>query len=381
MRSLAHTSRVPKSLRSLPLVDAPQLPALLPLDEVRRRLSELFPESLADRRSLVGVMAARVVFVFLYGGFVERSQRYLRPSHVYLFTHEQAARSREAERLDWADRSTKPSFRPEGRRWYADNSRESIRDDLMRNRLLQMGIIGKRQDIVVPTTSSRPVYFLAKSFAALFDPDLRGVALQRAQELWRDGHLKQETLQRMALKARGALKGASELLVDLPDGTRMRMAGGPSALIAKALIEVFAPAALSKPVVLWVSASDRKSEPRLAELAAAVGLQFDMSAELPDLILADLDEPMRIVFCEIVATDGAITPARKEALSAIVGRSRLPSSVVHFLSAFEDRASAPFRKNFSQLAPDSDVWFRTEPELIVQLRPLARSGLTPHKLD
>jgi hypothetical protein len=96
MRSLAHTSRVPKSLRSLPLADAPQLPALLPLDEVRRRLSELFPESLADRRSLVGVMAARVVFVFLYGGFVERSQRYLRPSHVYLFTHEQAARSREA---------------------------------------------------------------------------------------------------------------------------------------------------------------------------------------------------------------------------------------------------------------------------------------------
>lgn len=346
------------------------LPPLTSLDEVQRRLGKLFPESMADRGPLIGVMAARVVFVFLYGGFVGPHGPYLRPSHVYLFTHEQAALVRDDERLEWVRRASRPAYRPAGRRWYADTSRESIRDDLMRNRLHPMGVIGRRDDIVVPTTSSKPVYYLAEAFARLFDPALTDATLERAQREWRDAHLKPESLQRMALRARGALRHSSDLLVDLPDGSRMRMAGGASALIAKALIENFAPAALRRPAVLWVSASDRKAEPRLAELAASVGLRFDIGADLPDLILADLDEPMRIVFCEIVATDGAITATRKEALLRIVARSQVPAHVVHFLSAFEDRASGAFRRNFSRLAPGSDVWFRTEPELIVQLRVL-----------
>ena len=29
---------------------------------------------------------------------------------------------------------------------------------------------------------------------------------------------------------------------------------------------------------------------------------------------------------------------------------------------------AAFRKTFSRIAPDSDVWFSTEPDLIVELR-------------
>lgn len=39
--------------------------------------------------------------------------------------------------------ANKPGFRPAGERWYADTSRESIRDDLTRNQLLAQGIMQK----------------------------------------------------------------------------------------------------------------------------------------------------------------------------------------------------------------------------------------------
>lgn len=350
-------------------VDA-ELPPLIAVDDVQSRLELVFPPAFPDRALLVGKMAARVVFVFLYGGCVEACERFLRPSQVYLFTDEQAAVKGEAQRNDWYERSLRSGYRASGRRWYADTSRESIRDDLMRGRLLRLGIIGRRTDIVVPTTSSKPVYFLAAGFAALFDPHLAGDALQQAIQTWQEANLDPHTLQRMRLRAQGLLPTGHDVLIDMPDRTRMRIAGGPSALITKALIERFAPAALAQPVVLWISASDRKAQPDFVERAAAIGLRFDLQAELPDLILADLAKPLRVVFCEVVATDGAMTPARKEALLRIVASSDVPPAAVHFLTAFEDRSGAAFRRNFSLLAPDTGIWIRSEPDLFVEIRSL-----------
>lgn len=103
------------------------------------------------------------------------------------------------------------------------------------------------------------------------------------------------------------------------------------------------------------------------EAAAVVGLKFQPNAELPDLILADLGDPVRFVFCEIVATDGAVTEARKADLLKIIRASNVPEARVEFLTAFEDREAGPFRKNFGALAGDGMAWFRTEPELLVRL--------------
>lgn len=355
------------------MMQADGWPDLLPLEQAADRLAQIFPASFPDRGPLVGAMAARVVYVFLYGGFIEGSGRFLRPSHVYLFTAEQARSCALAERAAWLAASNRPGFRPPGLRWYADNSRESIRDDLMRNRLLRLGLIAKRSDITVAPTSSKPVYFMRGHFARLFDPRLSGQELVASIKLWQRDRLDPATLQRMALRAEGALRSQTDLDIDLPDGQRLRVAGGPSSLIAKALIEHYAPKAMRRPAVLWLSSSDRKAYPQFQALAARVGLDFDLHAELPDLVLADLEHPLRVVFCEIVATDGAITEGRKQALLAVIRRSRVPVESVHFLTAFDERSGSPFRKNAAALAVDTDVWFRTEPGLILHLRRLPAS--------
>lgn len=342
------------------------LPSVIPVEEIQRRLGEIFPPIFPDRAILTGNMSARVIFVFLYGGLVEGTGRFLRPSHVYFFTAEQSEKTSDEERQQWLAVASKPGYRPEGKRWYTgDNSRESIRDDLMRNNLLRLGIMHKKAGY--PVTSSSPINSLDREFALLFDPELKDDAFLKIAEAWREKHLDPGTLQRMALRAQGIHAKEGDVFIDLPDGTRMRISAGPSADITKALVEDFAKRHLREPAVLWISASDKKSYSQFVELAAAVGLTFDPSKELPDLILADLVDPVSFVFCEVVASDGPVTEARKEALLELVKVSNIPEGSVKFLTAYEDRESTLFRKNFSQLAVDTLVWFRTEPHLLLIL--------------
>ncbi len=353
------------------------LPPLISIEEIQKRLGIIFPESFPDRGILVGAMCARVIFVALYGGLIEEHKRYLRPSHVYLFTEDQARKITDEERYEWLSVCNKPGYRTPGKRWYADTSKEPIRDDLIRNQLLRLGIMGKLPGYA--TTASTPIMYLSADFSALFDPSISEQEMDAVAGAWRARHLDQATQQRMILKAQGLQQKTGDILIDMPDGARIRISAGPSSQIAKGLIEEFATRHLDSPAVLWLSASDKKAFPQFVEISESVGLKIDVTGTLPDLILADMKQPIKFIFCEIVATDGAITDARKHELLAIVRGSHVPENAVEFLSAFEDRESGPFKKNFSQLAVNSLVWFRTEPDLIVVLSTSNRADLDPNR--
>lgn len=351
-----------------------KLTEIISVDEIQNRLSLIFPDSFPDRGILVGQMAARVIYVFLYGYAVGDSGTLLRPSHIYLFTTEQVHRTSKEQRDEWVQKSLKPGHRTEGHRWYADNSRESIRDDLMRNQYVRIGIIKKKISAGHSPTSSKPIYYLDAAFATLFDVNLTKSQFVKQAEMWRNKNLDPAALQRMVLKAQNESKSDNNIYVELPDGQKIKMSSGMSNQMVKALVEKFAKKHLSEPMVLWISASDKKSHPYFKEIAESIGLKFDLNAELPDAILVDLDEPLRYIFCEIVATDGAITEKRKDDLLGIARKSNIPESALDFLTVFEDRNSAPFRKNFSQLALNSRIWFQTEPDMIVILKNL-KSGV------
>lgn len=351
----------------------PSLPPLLTVREIKKRLWQIFPEEFPDRGILVGEMAARVVFVFLYGGFVEGANRFLRPSYIYLFTSRQSNKRADDDRQEWLRQVTRSGYRAPGKRWYADTTREPIRDDLMRNRFLPLGIMQKLPGY--SPVASVPVNYLSADFAALFRPGLASSDLRGMISEWQAQHLDRATIQRMKLRGQGIQSKKGDFLVDLPDGTRIRITAGASSHIAKSLIEDFATRHLESPALLWLSASDTKAIPQFVALAASIGLKFDLGSDLPDVILAEMRPPVRLLFCEIVASDGPVTELRKNALLGIVRASEFPSDSVDFLSAFEDRESAAFRKSFSRLALGSLVWFRTEPNLLVVLSTSQRSHL------
>jgi hypothetical protein len=334
----------------------------VPRSLVAERLPLIFPEGTPHRQYCIRELAASTVFAMLYIGAVEGAGQYLGPKHVYRMTGEQAARADDDARRGYA-RTAETT----GTRWYADNTREPIRDETLREGLVPLGAVTGREDVA--TTSGKPRYALKADFAALLDPTLTGSALEKSVEAWQQANLSRGALARISIMRMGAAAGAAGIRVTFPNGETRQLGAGPSSVIAQAVIEVFAPGFLERPAVLWLSESANKVVARDDELAAAIGLQIEVDKNLPDLILADLgpSEPL-LVFVEVVATDGAITARRKDVLLALTNAAGFRRSQVAFVTAYLDRDSPGFKKTVSALAWGSFAWFASEPDQIVILR-------------
>lgn len=337
---------------------------MLTREEVHARLQAVFPDGAPNRAYLTRMLAASAVFVALYVDAIEGSGTYLGPKHVYRMTDEQAARVDDASRAAYAGNVLRTGSHTEGKRWYQDNTREPIRDETLREGLVAIGAVTERTDLA--TTSSKPRYALKANFAALFDPALAGEALQDRVVAWQAEALNKGALARLAIVRRGGGVSADQVLVTFPNGETRRMKPGPSSEITKAVVEVFAPAFLTEPAVVFLSESGNKVVARDDELARSIGLAIQADKNLPDTILVDLGpaHPL-LVFVEVVATDGPISQRRKEALEVLVAEAGFPAEHVAFVTAYLDRSAGPFKKTVDSLAWGSYAWFAAEPERLV----------------
>lgn len=342
------------------------LPPYVPRELVVERLPLIFPEGTPNRTYCTRELAASAVFTALYIGAVEGGEHHLGPVHVYRMTVEQAAKSEAADRESYI-KAIRKKAKISGERWYADNTREPIRDETLRDGLVAIGAVVRREDLA--TTSGAPRYALKAEFAALFDPALQGEALEPAIGAFHSAHLSKSALARVTIMLAGAAGAATGVLVTFPNAETRQLAPGPSSVIAKAVIEVFSKRFLEKPAVLWLSESGNKVVLRDDKIANAIGLKIEADKNLPDLILADLGPPEPlIVFVEVVATDGAITPRRQNAIYSITDVAGFERKQVAFVTAYQDRESAGFKKTVAQLAWDSFAWFVSEPDAIIVLR-------------
>ncbi len=353
------------------------LPALSSWTEIHSRLPVIFPEGQANREHSIWEIAAKTIFVMLYAGAIENADRWIRPDQVTRMTDDQAAQTDDGARDGWAVASIKPSKADVAGRWYAVNTRESIRDDTIRYALIQNGAVVERPGL--PTTSPAGRYALQASFAELLAPGLDEAAFHAKATAWREKHLSVGALARIAIVRKGATGGGEYELVTFPNGETRRMSPGASTDISKAVIEVFATKFLEKPGVIALSESGNKVVARDDELAKAIGLTIPADKSLPDIVLVDLGpaHPL-MVFIEVVHTDGPVNDARKTALLQIAEGAGFAPDHVAFVTAYLDRASATFRKTVSSLAWGSYAWFASEPDNLIAFsgRPLPIEGGT-----
>jgi hypothetical protein len=342
------------------------LPPILPRSGIAERLRAIFPDGTPMRPYLTRDIAASTVFVMLYIGAIESRDRFLAPKHVYRMSDEQAAMTSDGERLLYAADSVRAGSVARGRAWYADTTREPIRDETLRQGLVRVGAAIERTDL--PTTSSKPRYTLAADFAALFDPMLGDTALDTAIDDWRRAHLSRAALARLSIVRAGATRTPGGVAVVLPNGDTRRLTAGDSAIIAKAVVEEFAPRFLADPALVWLSESGNKVVARDDKLARSINLAIDPARNLPDIILADVaNASLLLVFVEVVATDGPISEARRDELLRLTREAQIPDDRVAFVTAYLDRSCPPLRKNLADLAWNSFVWLASEPESIIAL--------------
>ncbi|TXG97469.1 MAG: restriction endonuclease [Nevskiaceae bacterium] len=339
------------------------LPKYSTWELVAERLPAIFPVGTAQRNYCIRELSAKTIFTMLYIGAIEGADVFLGPIHVYRMTEEQSKLPSDEDRIAYRCNMLKKNYRVEGNRWYADNTREPIRDETLREGLIVVGAVSERTD--VPTTSSRPRYALNSDLADLFDPALTGAALEQAIIAWQSKNLTPSALARVSLLRMGAT-GKNGVAVQFPNGDTRTLSTGPSSIISKAVVEVFASKFLKQPGVLWLSESSNKVAHQDVKLASAIGLDIVAAKDLPDLILVDLGpaDPL-IVFVEVVATDGAITPRRQNALFELTDKGGFDRSQVVFVTAYSDREAAGFKKTITGVAWGSYAWFMSEPENIV----------------
>lgn len=342
------------------------LPLLLPVAEIHDRLQTIFPEGTPNRNNCVREIAASTVFVMLYSGAVEGGGIWLRPDQVTRMTSAQASKTDEDARLAWATASVASSKGEIPGRWYAVNTRESIRDDTLRSGLIANGAVIERQGL--PTTSPAGRYALKADFAALFHPGLVDAALTSAIEAWRSANLTAGALARVAIMRKGAVDAGEHILITFPNKETRRMAPGPSSIISKAVIEEFSIRFLERPGVIFVSESGNKVVARDDALARAIGLRIEADKNLPDIVLVDLGpaHPL-LIFVEVVATDGPVTSERKAALLRLARAAGFPEEHVTFVTAYVDRSAPAFKKTVESLAWGSFAWFAAEPEHLIVL--------------
>ncbi len=350
------------------------LPKLLDYKGIQERLELIFLDGITNRNYVIREMAARTIFVMLYVDAIEGNDIWIRPDQVTKMTDEQALITDKAQRYEWCSQSTKPSKKAIPGRWYAQNTREPIRDETLRQGLVENGAVIERKNL--PTTSPKGRYALESEFAELFDPLLNGDDLAFEIENWQKKYLSASAMARLKLMKRATSASKNEnILTTFPNGETRRLAPGPSSVISKAVIEEFAPMFLNQPAVLWLSESASKEDQRDTELANSLGINIEADKFLPDIILVDIgtEEPL-FVFIEVVASDGPVTEKRREALLKLITDAGFSESQATFVTAYADREQQPFRKTFPTLAWQSFAWNISEPDKIIGLH-IYKSGM------
>ena len=336
------------------------LPPIISAKEVERRLPVIFPdgsERLTDCRSKA---AARVIAAAIYVGAVEGSGIEIGPAHIVRLSEKQLSNKQAVADRQLYHKQIGGTYKA----WYNENSRETVRDNVIKKSFIPIGAMTDREDL--PTNAGSPRYALQAAFAKLFEPTVSDAQLKAMAEDWRANTLSPDALARIHLSQRSADAGGP--LMKMADGTVQRLEPGPSSEIAIAVVERFAPRFLSKPVLAWLSQSGTKATFETRAIIQHLKLDIDEKKVLPDMILADLAEPFRLVFIEIVATDGPMSSARVKTLSSIALKGGFSSDQVYFVTAFKDRSGPAFRKAFASTAWGTMIWFSTEPDKLVILR-------------
>jgi hypothetical protein len=310
----------------------------------------------------------------LYVGAIEGGE-WLAPKYVYRMGNSQAAKTSDAERTAYLTAVKKPGTPEPADRWYRENTRESIRDEALKNGLVPIGAVLVNPH--VPTTSSKGRYILRADLGALFDPALTPDKFETAAAAWRGKYLTPNALATVKVLQVAAAGAKAKVPVMLPSGEGRVMVPGLSSVITKAVVEIFVPRFLVNPAVVWVSESGRKVVEKDDKLLQLLGIRISPEKLLPDIILADTaGGELLFLFVEVVATDGPIHEDRRATLLKLITDAGFKPEQAAFLTAFQSRDHAAFKKTVASLAWGSFAWCFSEPEHLIAFDGAAPGAVT-----
>lgn len=343
-------------------------------DLCEQRLKMIFPPVVFDS-VLSNRSAASAVAAMIYVGAVANDEGqphpenvWARPATVYSMSDEALSHPSDDDRRAWAAAEAKmvkkvvsllEGWGVEHRPWFADNTREGVRDEIW-PKWLNHGATRRLEGIT--KNSSKPRWALTASFAALFDPALTGAALTDAIGDWRSTHMSPGDVLKIQY-ANDLAKSQHQVSVQIPGYGNRPLEPGTASLIIKGVVEEWAPRRLGAPIVVAISEPGTKVWVVDAAKMATAGISINVSSVLPDVIILDAGtSPPTFWIIEAVASDGEINEVRKNDLLTWAEDQYINPLHCRFLSAFASRSSASAKKRLKDIAVGTYCWFLDEPD-------------------
>jgi hypothetical protein len=137
---------------------------------------------------------------------------------------------------------------------------------------------------------------------------------------------------------------------------------GTHSRLAADVVQVYAPAFLKAPQVVYLGDTRNKGGYQNRDLMRELNLPLQVTASLPDVIL--LSEIERcLVVVEVVASSGPISEARLLQLEQLVRQPAILGYRPHYVTAFPSRRV--FRRFVEDIAWGTQVWIANEAEQVI----------------
>ncbi|MBN2272049.1 MAG: hypothetical protein JXN61_15650 [Sedimentisphaerales bacterium] len=237
------------------------------------------------------------------------------------------------------------------RKKYAENTRETIRRQVI-HQFEQARIVDRNpDDPSLPTNSPRTHY-------ALTD-EIIGLIHSFGTKSWSE-NVNNFRSRRTGLLELYAKKRKQQLIpVKLSSGKELSLSPGKHNELQVAVIEEFAPRFAPGAVVAYFGDTARKMLHLDRSVLDGLGLKVDKHKKLPDVVLYHT-ESERLFLVEAVTSHGPISPKRHLELSQMV--AHIKASPI-YVSAFPDLKG--FKSHLADIAWDTEVWVAEIPDHLI----------------
>ena len=234
---------------------------------------------------------------------------------------------------------------------YAPNTRETIRDDVVKFFVEEGLLLRNPDDPNRPTNSGKTVYQIEPKALLLF----RAFGTVDWTLLLQRYLSSREALKQEISRKRNLLR----VPVTMPDSYRVTLSPGGQNPLIKAIIEHFCPAFAPGGVVLYIGDTESKFVHLETKGLAALGVSLDSAAKIPDVIIHDQDKNW-LLLIEAVTSAGPVDGKRRKELKDLFSGS---SAGLVFVTAFANRRS--MQTFVSQIAWESEVWIAEDPDHMI----------------
>jgi hypothetical protein len=253
-------------------------------------------------------------------------------------------------------------------RQYAENTRETIRRQVI-HQFEQTGIIQRNPDnLVLPTNSPRTHYALTNEVVAL----IRSFATPT----WTD-HLTEYLAGKTTLSAIYRKERAVQLIpVQVSPGKTLNLSPGPHNKLQVSVVDHFAPRFAPGAVLIYLGDTARKLLHIERTWAEKLHIPVGEHEKLPDVVLYHV-QTNRLFLIEAVTSHGPVSPKRYYELEKML--SLVPATRV-YVSAFPDFKE--FKAHITDIAWETEVWISDVPSHLIHFNgpkflPGSSSGATP----